>query len=106
MSTTQESNCGIGWAVKELQNGRRVCRRGWNGTGMWLSLVRGSQWDLSRDLESKLSNQTHLAESGYAYRGAFVAMRAADGMLVPWLCSQSDLLAVDWELANSSPLYD
>ena len=92
---------GIGWAVKQMQNGARVRREGWNGKGMWLALVTGAQWDLSPDLEPKLSNQGPQADAGYAYRGPFVAMRAADGMLVPWLCSQSDLLATDWELAKT-----
>ena len=90
---------GIGWAVKQMQNGDRVRRSGWNGKGMWLALVRGSQWDLSAGLEPKLSNQGAQLEGGYGYRGSFIAMRAADGMLVPWLCSQTDLLAADWEIA-------
>lgn len=89
---------GIGWAVKQMRHGSRVSRAGWNGRGMWLGLVTGAQWDLSPDLEPRLSNQGPLAENGYGYRGSFIAMRAADGMLVPWLCSQSDLLAIDWRL--------
>lgn len=89
----------MGWALKEMHDGKRVRRSGWNGKGMWLALVKGSQWDLAADLEPKLSNQSGQAEAGYAYRGAFIAMRAADGMLVPWLASQTDLLATDWELA-------
>jgi hypothetical protein len=28
-----------------------------------------------------------------------VVMRTADGEFVPWLCSQTDLLARDWEVA-------
>lgn len=90
----------IGWAVKQLHNGSRVRRVGWNGKGMWLALITGAQWDMPRDLDLKLSIQNQEAKGGYAYRGPFVAMRAADGMLVPWLCSQSDLLAADWEIAD------
>ena len=99
MSTTPGTMNSIGWAVKQMQIGERVRRSGWNGKGMWLVLVAAAQWDLSADLEPTVSNQGPLADGGYAYRGPFVAMRAADGMLVPWLCSQSDLLATDWELA-------
>ena len=96
MTTLQE----IGWAVKEMRNGSRVRRSGWNGKGMWLSLVSGAQWDLSRSLEPTISNQGDMGDAGYAYRGQFVAMRAADGMLIPWLASQTDLLATDWEIAT------
>jgi len=68
----------IGWAVAQLNAGSKVCREGWNGRGMWVALQRpgnGSKMTLP-----------------------YVYMRTADGNLVPWLCSQSDLLADDWGL--------
>ena len=30
----------------------------------------------------------------------YVYMNTVSGALVPWLCSQTDLLACDWELAD------
>jgi hypothetical protein len=30
----------------------------------------------------------------------YVMMRTAGGEFVPWLCSQTDLLAYDWEIAD------
>jgi hypothetical protein len=66
----------IGWAIKEMQNGDRVCRQGWNGKGMWLELQ-------VPDANSKMTLP-------------YVYMRTAQGDLVPWLCSQTDLLATDW----------
>jgi hypothetical protein len=69
----------IGWAVKELQNGERVARSGWNGKGMWLELQ-------TPDDHSKMTLP-------------YVYMSTAQGDFVPWLCSQTDLLATDWELA-------
>lgn len=70
---------GIGWAVKQMDHGLRVRRRGWNGKGMWLALQRP-------DEHSKMSLP-------------YVYMSTADQKLVPWLCSQTDLLALDWEIA-------
>jgi Protein of unknown function (DUF2829) len=70
----------IGWAVKQLQNGDRVCRSGWNGRGMWLELQ-------VPDDNSKMTLP-------------YVYMSTAQGDLVPWLCSQTDLLATDWEIAE------
>ena len=70
----------IGWAVKEMFDGQRVCRSGWNGEGMWLAL----------QVPDKHSKMTL----------SYVYMRTAQGDLVPWLCSQTDLLATDWELAS------
>lgn len=102
MSTTTSTETkmnSIGWAVKQLQDGQRVGRAGWNGKGMWLVLVRGSTWNLDRTDDLRLSKVGGL-DDGYEWRSDFVAMRAVGGGLVPWLCSQTDLLATDWERAT------
>jgi hypothetical protein len=70
----------IGWAVKQLQHGDRVRRSGWNGKGMWLELQKP-------DENSKMTLP-------------YVFMFTTQGDLVPWLCSQTDLLANDWEAAE------
>lgn len=70
----------IGWAVKQLHNGSRICRTGWNGKGMYLELQ-------IPDTHSKMTLP-------------YVYMKTAQGDLVPWLCSQTDLLATDWMLAS------
>lgn len=80
---------GIGWAVMALVAGYRVRRRDWNGKGMFLVLVEAHQWHCALPLAGADFDLS-----------SFVAMKTADGMLVPWLCSQSDLLALDWELAD------
>jgi hypothetical protein len=71
---------GIGWAVKQMGDGARVRRSGWNGKGMWLALQ-------VPDANSKMTLP-------------YVFMLTAQGALVPWLCSQTDLLATDWEVAE------
>lgn len=71
---------GIGWAVKYLWDRHRLRRSGWNGKGMWLELQRP-------DAHSKMTLP-------------YVFLRTAQGELVPWTCSQTDLLAVDWEIVD------
>ena len=76
----------IGGAVQALKSGARVARPGWNGKGMWLSLARGL---FTQDLEV-----------GAAEVLPYVIMKTADDKIVPWLCSQTDLLAEDWEVVG------
>lgn len=66
----------IGEAIYLMRQGQRVARKGWNGRGMWLELQ-------VPDEHSKMTLP-------------YVYMKTADDNLVPWLCSQSDLLATDW----------
>lgn len=89
----------IGWAVKQLQDGKHVRRKGWNSKDVWLTLIKGLQWDMPREHDLTLSKAGGLKD-GYEWRSDFVAMRAVGGALVPWSCSQSDLLATDWEIAG------
>ena len=70
----------IGWAVKEMQNGEKVCRSSWNGKGMWLRIM-----------------QPHTNDNMMTV--PFVFMHTVQKDLIPWNCSQADLLATDWELA-------
>ena len=69
----------IGGAIEALRDGDKVRRKGWNGKGMWLELQKP-------DENSKMTLP-------------YVYMSTAQGDLVPWLCSQTDLLATDWEEA-------
>ena len=82
---------GIGWAVKEMHLGAKVARAGWNGKGMFLFLVPGSRFTVNRP--PLLGIYPPGTEIDYS---AHVDMRTADGKIVPWLCSQTDLLATDW----------
>ncbi len=70
----------IGWAIKQLWNGSKVRRMGWNGKGMWLGLQ-------VPDAHSKMTLP-------------YIFMSTVTGDLVPWLASQTDILAVDWELVD------
>lgn len=72
---------GIGLAVKYMRNGKAVTRAGWNGKDMFLRLQ-------VPNLDSKMTLP-------------YVYMKTVQDDLVPWLCSQTDLLATDWEVVNS-----
>ncbi len=78
-------------ALELIKQGKLVAREGWNGKGMFVYLVRGSQFQVNR----APLNVIYPEGTEVSYR-AHIDMRAADGTLVPWLASQSDLLSEDW----------
>lgn len=65
-----------GEALNRLKAGKCVQRDGWNGKGMWLMLQ-------VPDEHSKMSLP-------------YIFMKTAQGEFVPWLASQTDILAEDW----------
>ena len=83
----------FGDALSALRRGEPVARSGWNGKGMFLYLVEGSQFVVNRAPLLGI----YPAGTEIQYR-EHVDMKTADGSCVPWICSQSDLLATDWDL--------
>lgn len=84
-------------ALEEIKDGKRVRRRGWNGKGMFIFLVNGSNFVVNREpLLSILGEGTEVT-----YR-PHIDMRDAEGKIVPWLASQTDILADDWEIILKS----
>lgn len=81
-------------ALTLLKLGKRVARKGWNGKGMFLFLVPGSVFKVNRPpLLGIYPEGTEISYHGH------IDMKTAQGDVVPWVASQTDLLAVDWELA-------
>jgi hypothetical protein len=66
----------FGDAIATLKSGGRVQRIGWNGKHMWLELQ-------VPDAHSKMTLP-------------YIYMSTVTGDLVPWLASQTDILADDW----------
>lgn len=85
----------FGKALTALKDGKRVARQGWNGEGMFLFLVGGSNFTVNREpLLSIMGEGTVVT-----YR-PHIDMKDAQGKIAPWLASQTDLLADDWELVE------
>lgn len=87
----------FGQALDALKDGERVARAGWNGKGMWLLLVPGSRFtvETGRPLGDVAPD---LVGTQVSYR-PHIDMKTVDGEIVPWVASQSDLLAEDWSIA-------
>ncbi len=78
----------FGQALEELKNGGKVARAGWNGKGIFIELQRP-------DANSKMTHP-------YIYintTGLQTDNQYAPKNLVPWLASQTDMLAEDWNAA-------
>jgi len=75
----------FGQALEALKCGAKVARSGWNGKGIFIELQ-------TPDTNSKMT-------SPYIYidtTGLQTDNTAAPKSCVPWLASQTDMLAEDW----------
>lgn len=83
----------FGKAIEAVKNGSKVARAGWNGKGMFLFLVPGSVFQVNRPPLLGIYPEGHTI----TYQ-PHIDMKTADDQVVPWLASQSDVLAEDWVL--------
>lgn len=90
---TDKEKMGFGGAISALKNGQRIARKGWNGKDMFLFLVPGSTFKVSRP--PLLGIYPDGTEINYC---PHIDMKTADNKVVPWLASQTDVLAEDWEI--------
>lgn len=81
--------------LTQIKKGYKVERKGWNGKGMFIFLVPGSTFKVNRP--PLLGIYDEGTEINYH---AHIDMKTADDMVVPWLASQTDLLAVDWQIVD------
>ena len=80
----------FGEAIRRMKNGQKVCREGWNGKGMWIALVEPKEKTAS-GLSAYINGLPDPVPTH-----PFIAMKTAQNTLVPWLASQTDMLAEDW----------
>ena len=85
----------FGLAIEALKKGHKVARAGWNGKGMFLFLVPGSTFQVNRAPLLGIYPEGHTVN--YC---PHIDMKTADEKVVPWLASQTDVLADDWTLVE------
>lgn len=81
----------FGGALEALKKGHMLARKGWNGKGMFLYLVGPGNYPAATKVAKK-----YWGENALVPYQSYIAMKTADGTVVPWLASQTDMLATDW----------
>ncbi|MBK9440723.1 MAG: DUF2829 domain-containing protein [Comamonadaceae bacterium] len=82
----------FGLAIEAMKKGAKVARVGWNGKGMWLRIF-------TPFADKQFHITEHEADPKYGDSGTlipWIGMRTATNQFVPWLASQTDMLADDW----------
>lgn len=80
-------------ALLEAKQGAQITRTGWNGKGMFVFMVNGSNFKVSRPPLMGIFDEGTDIE----YR-PHLDMRYADGTIGVWLASHGDLFGEDWEI--------
>ena len=83
----------FGAALQELKRGNKTARSGWNGKKMWLRYVPASGYAIAAGADDSKDENPCNPELL-----PWIGMKTADNKFVPWLASQTDVLADDWSI--------
>jgi hypothetical protein len=90
----EPTTCCFGTALADLKDGKKVQRKGWNGKGMFVVLQKA--YPNGIPINQNTAEATGIAEGTVCRFLPYLMMKTADGAFVPWLASQTDILAEDW----------
>lgn len=85
----------FGWAIRQLKEGNKVQRKGWNGKGQFVYYVPADRYIAKTDIAKSI-----MAEDGKVDYRAYLALRTAQGDVATWVPSISDCLSDDWQIAK------
>jgi hypothetical protein len=83
-------------ALKRVKEGKKIARTGWNGKGMFVVYQKG--YPTGIPINKNTAEATGIPEGTVCRFSPYLMMKAADDTFVPWLASQTDILADDWEV--------
>lgn len=81
-------NLSFSEAIDALKKGKKVCRKGWNGKGMYIFLMP-DEW--VKSIEDN-------ASPNYPVEKCLCMKTAKNTIQIGWLASQADMLANDWKI--------
>ena len=86
----------FGLALEAMKKGLKVQRKGWNGKGMFIYYVPVGHYAPCTKVAENI-----VGADGKVEYGAYVAIKTAQGNVVPWLASQTDMLSEDWQVIGN-----
>lgn len=84
-----EATFNFGEAIKYLKRGLKVARKGWNGKGIYLEMQKPDEHSKMTLPYVYIVTNNLISDNPDTPRG-----------VVPWLASQTDMLAEDWVFAD------
>ncbi|WP_251933746.1 DUF2829 domain-containing protein [Latilactobacillus sakei] len=88
----------FGQAIKQLKQGNKVARKGWNGKGVWLVFMPSLYLEADKMNERTVK---HIGRDTPVDCQPYIVMWTAEQKWQPgWLASQSDMLVEDWQVVS------
>ena len=97
-ATTETPNIwgfSFGEAIEAAKQGKRVARKGWNGSGMFAYIVPANSYPAQTG-----AAKAHFGENAMVPYREYWALKTAQNDIATWAPSGSDSLALDWVIVD------
>lgn len=81
----------FGQAIEAAKKGKKVARKGWNGSGMFAYIVPANSYPALSEVA-----KSHFGENAMVPYREYWALKTAQNDVATWSPSGSDSLAEDW----------
>lgn len=88
----------FGLAIEALKLGKKVCRKGWNGRGMFVVYQKGYPQGIQCNKQSAEAWGLH--EGDLFKCNPYLQIKQVDGSHSMWVPSIGDVLAEDWRIVG------
>lgn len=85
-------------ALSICKAGSKITRSGWNGPGQYVVHQKGYPDGIA--INANTAEATGIPQGTVCRFAPYLMIFNAQGVFVPWLASQGDLLADDWEAVS------
>ena len=83
-------------ALEAVKAGYKIAREGWNGKGMYVVYQKGYPGGIQ--VNKNTQEALGVPEGTVCKFLPYLMMKTVQGDFVPWLASQTDILAEDWTI--------
>jgi len=97
-TTVKPADLSFSEALRLIKRGYRVARAGWNGKGMFVCLVRADQYIIPTPPYNDFKGDGSYGSPERVSLHPWIGMKTVKDFFVPWIASQTDILAEDWEI--------
>lgn len=95
----------FGEALREVRDGRKIARNGWNGTDLYVVYQKGYPDGIG--VNANTAEATGIPEGTVCAFRPYLMMKVGPQKVsgpdefVPWVAAQSDLLGDDWYVVST-----
>lgn len=87
-------------ALTRVKDGKKIARKNWNAANQFVYYIPAAEYPAQTDVARDTFNTPDNSDPVMVPYTAYLAIKTVQGTVAPWVASQTDILAEDWEVVK------